>query len=225
MTPCFGRCFPLLWCGSPDLHTSGLSNMMALVEEMIDFDKVIEGEKGTLRLQLGSCILREPEYAASVESAMLYKRGNGHRVHAWCIMPNHVHAVVTMSPGLLLNEWLGSIKKYSSREINSMRGESGALWERESFSHLLRSEACFERACDYVEENPVSAGLCAARSEWRFSSAHPDAVRDSLENFVPPHMTAFVEPRSRGELTHIIKEHGSYFVTFRLIDSVVLDER
>ena len=192
---------------------------------MLDFDKAIASENQRSRLQRGSCILAVHQFATIVEEAILFKRGEGHLVHAWCIVPNHVHIAVSTSPGLSLNDWLGSVKKFSSRRINTARDISGALWERESFSHLIRSKKCFARACAYVEENPVEAGLCSDSSEWRFSSAHLDSVRDPLETFITPDQTPFVEPRSRGELTHIIKEQGTYFVTFRLLDSVVLREK
>jgi REP element-mobilizing transposase RayT len=39
--------------------------------------------------------------------------------------------------------------------------------------------------------------------------------------FVDPRTTPFVEPRSRGELPHLYKEFGTYFVTFRLWDAVI----
>ena len=39
-------------------------------------------------------------------------------------------------------------------------------------------------------------------------------------DFTDPRTTPFVEPRSRGELPHLYKEGGSYFVTFRLRDAV-----
>ncbi len=39
-------------------------------------------------------------------------------------------------------------------------------------------------------------------------------------DFVNPRATPFVQPRSRGELPHLFKEGGSYFVTFRLWDAV-----
>src|SRR5438045_2335637 len=39
--------------------------------------------------------------------------------------------------------------------------------------------------------------------------------------FVNPRKTPFVEPKCRGELAHLYKEGGTYFVTFRLWDAVV----
>ncbi len=44
-------------------------------------------------------------------------------------------------------------------------------------------------------------------------------------HFVDPRTTPFVEMRCRGELPHLYKESGSYFVTFRLWDAVIPDEQ
>ena len=202
-----------------------MSKMMGKVSTMLDFDKIIECEGQRSRLKRGSCILNDPRFAVIVQEALLFRRGERHLVHAWCVMTNHVHGVVSSSPDLSLIDWLGSVKKFSSRKINEALGESGPLWERESFDHLLRSEKAFDRACQYVENNPVEAGLCSDPSEWRFSSAHPESDRDPLDHFVPPDKIPFVAPTSRGELPHIIKENGTYFVTFRLLDSVILRRR
>jgi hypothetical protein len=46
------------------------------------------------------------------------------------------------------------------------------------------------------------------------------AKMDPLD-FSDPRSTPFVEPRWRGELPHLYKEGGSYFVTFRLWDAIV----
>ncbi len=140
-------------------------------------------------------------------------------------MPNHAHVVVTTDETLKLNMWLESIKKFSARKINERSGLGGSLWERESFNHLVRTIEYFGKFCEYVEENPVVAGLCHSREEWPYSSANAGANKDGLEQFVSPYETTFVEPRNRGELTHIIKEQGTYFVTFRLLDSVILRRR
>lgn len=191
----------------------------------MDFLQAVAREDKRSRLKKGSCILRDRMLAEIVEDVILFKRGERHSVHAWCVMFNHVHAIVTMSRLLSLNDWLGSVKKFSSRRINQELGRTGALWERESFNHLVRSEANFAQACKYVEMNPVEAKLCASPGDWPFSSARESAFRDPLEHFAPPSDTPFVVPRDRRELTHMIKEEGTYFVTFRLLDSVVLNRR
>ena len=52
-----------------------------------------------------------------------------------------------------------------------MLHRAGALWQQESFDHLVRSPEAFERFAAYIESNPVAAGLCSEASAWQFSSA------------------------------------------------------
>lgn len=47
-----------------------------------------------------------------------------------------------------------------------------SFWQDESFDHWVRSEAELEAVIDYVENNPVKAGLVEEKKLWRWSSAH-----------------------------------------------------
>jgi len=46
------------------------------------------------------------------------------------------------------------------------------FWQDESYDHLVRSDAELERIREYIESNPVKAGLVAAPESWQWSSAH-----------------------------------------------------
>jgi REP element-mobilizing transposase RayT len=77
-------------------------------------------------------------------------------------MPNHVHTVLVPYDEYPLNSVLHSWKSYTSNQINKLLQLRGAVWESESFDHLVRSAASFERFVDYTEANPVAAGLCTS---------------------------------------------------------------
>lgn len=122
-------------------------------------------------LRLGSCVLAEREIATIVESALLHFNGVRYALSAWCIMPNHVHLVVTPFSGHDLSSLLHSWKSFTAKRIQQLLGRAGTLWERESFTHMIRNVDAFESLIRYTEENPVSAGLCESAEEWPFSSA------------------------------------------------------
>jgi REP element-mobilizing transposase RayT len=89
---------------------------------------------------------------------------------AWVIMPNHVHAIIRPHAGMArIMQWL---KGRTARNANRILGRSGdAFWQAESFDHWIRSELEFEALVDYVENNPVKAGLVETRERWPWSSA------------------------------------------------------
>jgi type I restriction enzyme R subunit len=75
------------------------------------------------------------------------------------VMPNHVHLLVG---GLGRDRMLAQItswKKWSAIQINKQLGLRGRLWQDESFDHLVRSEAAFDRFRRYIAENPAKAKL------------------------------------------------------------------
>ena len=73
------------------------------------------------------------------------------------------------------------------------------FWQDESFDRLVRNDAEFERIVDYIERNPVMAGLAATPEEYPWSSARPIDNRPQVDNL--PHMqlsppSAWSEPRN-----------------------------
>jgi hypothetical protein len=83
-------------------------------------------------------------------------------------MPNHVHLLIRPRDGHALSKILQGIKGVSAKECNALLGRTGQpFWQDESFDHIVRSQAQFERFCRYIAENPVKARL----KEGEFSVA------------------------------------------------------
>jgi REP element-mobilizing transposase RayT len=74
-------------------------------------------------------------------------------------MPNHVHVVARLFPGNSLSNVLHSWKSFTAKEAEKIAKTKGPFWQKEYYDHLLRSEAEFERAVQYVIDNPIRAGL------------------------------------------------------------------
>ncbi|MCC6698291.1 MAG: transposase [Candidatus Hydrogenedentes bacterium] len=102
----------------------------------------------------GSCILSVPENRAIVEDALRGFDGLRYCLDEFVVMPNHVHALVTPIGGHTLSSIVKSWKSYSAKAINRRRGSSGALWQKESFDHIVRSPVSLERFREYIRNNP-----------------------------------------------------------------------
>jgi menaquinone-specific isochorismate synthase len=107
----------------------------------------------------GSCLLANPRIARAMSEVLSHFDGSRYELFAWCVMPNHVHAVVRPLGGHALSEILHSWKSYSNRVVNRVLGKSGAIWQREYYDHLVRDEEDFLRCVRYVIANPRKAGL------------------------------------------------------------------
>lgn len=119
----------------------------------------------------GQCWLREPRIANLVQTALLYFDGDRYHLHAWVFMPNHVHALLTPCASWGLSEILHSWKSYTTHQANRLLARQGKFWQEESFDRYIRDEQHFAAAVEYIEANPVKAGLCARSEEWQFGSA------------------------------------------------------
>ncbi len=119
----------------------------------------------------GCCFLRRPEIARIAATALLRFDGQRYQLHAWCIMPNHVHALVTPAPSVTLSALLHTWKSFSAKQANRVLGRSGAFWMQEYFDRYIRDERHFVSVVEYIHNNPVAAGLCASPADWPFSSA------------------------------------------------------
>lgn len=122
-------------------------------------------------LRLGSCWLAKAPIAGLVQDALLHFNRTRYQLMAWCVMPNHVHVIVTPLSGHALSSILNSWKGFTGKKANEFLKRHGAFWERESFDHAIRSAESVERFAEYVEQNPVEAGLCARAENWPYSSA------------------------------------------------------
>lgn len=123
----------------------------------------------------GACHLRSPTVAAIVEDALLHFDGERYRLLAWCIMPNHVHALAEMVEGHRLPDVVHSWKSFTAKEINRLLRREGEIWMVDYFDRFIRDERHLRAAIDYIHDNPVKAGLVDRAEDWRFSSAsaHP----------------------------------------------------
>jgi len=121
--------------------------------------------------------------AGIVANSLLFFAGTRYDLLALVVMPSHFHWVFRP-----LARWveefvpdkdertprekiMHSIKLYTSRECNQKLGQEGPFWQQESYDHWVRDAEELERILNYVEYNPVKAGLCSEAKQWPFSSA------------------------------------------------------
>jgi len=100
---------------------------------------------------------------------------------AWCLMPNHVHLILTPRDADGLRAALAEAHRRYSRRINAEHGWTGYLWQGRFASYPM-DEAHLMTAIRYVELNPVEAKLVARAEDWRWSSAgaHVSGKADGL---------------------------------------------
>jgi REP element-mobilizing transposase RayT len=128
----------------------------------------------------GDCWLRRNDIAELVSNALRFFAGDRYTLHAWVIMPNHVHTVVRPESPWTLSQILKSWKNFTALQANRILNRTGStFWQSESYDHWCRSDEDLAGCCRYTILNPVSAGLCVAPEDWRWSSAWRGTVGQS----------------------------------------------
>ncbi|MGH9446579.1 MAG: REP-associated tyrosine transposase [Terriglobia bacterium] len=127
--------------------------------------------EGYLDSGAGPCWLAREEVARLVQNALLHFDGKRYRLHAWVIMPNHVHVLITPLEGHMLAQTVHSWKSFTAKEANKLLGATGRFWQPEYYDRFIRDERHYRVAIEYIEVNPVNAGLCAKPEDWPFGSA------------------------------------------------------
>jgi putative transposase len=116
------------------------------------------------------------------ESAIRY----GCSVHAYVLMTNHVHLLVTPSSAGAVSrmmQWLG--RQYVGY-INGRYRRTGTLWEGRYKSCLVDTERYLLTCYRYIELNPVRAAMVADPADYAWSSYRANA-QALLDTVVVPH--------------------------------------
>jgi len=118
-----------------------------------------------------------PEERTITLDAIRHWQGIKWQLFAAVVMPDHVHAVaqpLTRPAGgaFDLGEILHSVKRFSARQINLLRGCEGSLWQDERFDRIVRDDAEILEKWQYTRNNPVKVGLASSPEEyaWLYES-------------------------------------------------------
>lgn len=108
------------------------------------------------------------------------------RVHAYVLMPDHFHLLVTPDSEDGIGKLMQYVGRYYVQYFNELHQHAGTLWEGRYRATLLDPAAWLLPVSRYIESNPVRAGLVAAPGDYAWSSygANAAGVEDPL---VEPH--------------------------------------
>jgi REP element-mobilizing transposase RayT len=120
----------------------------------------------------GNCWLRDARIASLMQDALLYFDGQRYGMLHWAIMPNHIHAMIRVEPGWSLSGIIHSWKSFTAREANKLLRTKGEFWQPDYFDRVMRDDRHYFATADYIENNPVKAGLCQLPEDWKSGSAY-----------------------------------------------------
>ena len=113
-------------------------------------------------------------------------RESGVALHAYVLMPNHFHLLVTPTQEGALARLMQGVGRRYVRHFNTQAQRSGTLWEGRYRCALLQSEAYLLACMAYLDLNPVRAGLAESPADYPWSS-HRHCIGQVMEKAISPH--------------------------------------
>ena len=107
-------------------------------------------------------------------------------VHAYVLMPNHVHLLVTPRRPASVSKLMQSLGGRYVRYVNETHGRTGTLWEGRYRASLVDGERYLLACCRYIELNPVRAMIVSDPAEFRWSS-HRHHARGEADALITEH--------------------------------------
>jgi len=140
-----------------------------------------------------------------IESLKYCQQHKGLHLHAFVIMSNHIHLIVSVDEGHSISDFVRDCKKFTAKQIledieNSdiesrkqwmlhqfkyyasrhTRNEHYQLWEHDNHFVELSSQSFTQQKIDYIHNNPVKAGLVYKAEDYIYSSASNYAGLDQI---------------------------------------------
>jgi putative transposase len=129
-----------------------------------------------------ACFFAEEDYALYLFHLGELSRKFGCLVHAYVLMTNHVHILLTPERADSASLTMKHLGQRYVQYVNRTYRRSGTLWEGRFKSCPSQNESYVLACYRYIELNPVRAGMCAHPGEYRWSSygANAEERPDSL---------------------------------------------
>ena len=102
----------------------------------------------------------------------------GTKVHAYVLMPDHVHLLVTPQRADSLPRTMQSLGRRYVRHMNFARKRTGTMWEGRYRAAPIEAGDYFLMCCRYIESNPVRARMVAHPRDYPWSSYAAHAMGD-----------------------------------------------
>ena len=131
-------------------------------------------------VQRGNCrqatFFADEDYSAYLGWLREGSRLQGCAIHAYVLMTNHVHLLVTPRNTNSISKLIQFVGRHYVTYVNHIYAKSGTLWEGRHKGCVISSDDYLLTCMRYIELNPVRAGMVAAPGDYRWSSYRSNAL-------------------------------------------------
>jgi putative transposase len=133
-----------------------------------------------------ACFFADEDYRVYLQWLGEYAAKTGCLIHAYVLMTNHVHLLVSTERRESAGALLKALGQRYVQYINRTYRRSGTLWEGRFRSCLTQEETYLLSCQRYIELNPVRAGMVEHPANYRWSSYRANAQGEA-DVLLSPH--------------------------------------
>lgn len=163
---------------------------MSIPKRNADANEIVAGER-TFFVTSSTSQKRpilQTDRAAQLLVRILYELRVERRylLHAFVVMPDHFHVVVTVGSEMSIERAVQFIKgRFAFRAGHELQFRA-PVWERGFSETRIQDEEALDRTRQYIHANPVRRGLCDRLQEFAYSSANPMFKLDAAPQGLKP---------------------------------------
>jgi putative transposase len=132
-----------------------------------------------------ACFLNEADYLAYLGWLDEALQQTGCRLHAYILMTNHVHLLITPEKAETVPKLLVSLGRRYVQYFNRLYRRTGTLWDSRYKSSLIDADNYLLTCMRYIELNPVRAGMVNDPAHYRWSSYRSNALGNTEHRLAP----------------------------------------
>ena len=140
-------------------------------------------------VQRGNCrqvtFFAEADYIAYLDWLSDGARLHGCAIHAYALMSNHVHLLVTPQQADSISKLIQFVGRRYVTYVNRCYAKSGTLWEGRHKGCVISDDDYLLACMRYIELNPVRAGMVSAPGDYRWSSYRANAFGEPDGGLTP----------------------------------------
>ena len=133
------------------------------------------------------CFFTTNDYLRYLQDLKKAANENKVAVHAYVLMTNHVHLLATPEENYGITHMMQDLGRKYVSYINRTYARTGTLWEGRFKASLVDSDTYLFTCMNYIESNPVRAGMVENPGDYKWSSYPVNALR-KWNNFIEPHV-------------------------------------
>lgn len=115
----------------------------------------------------------EPYARLFLRTLYRYRRDGRYELHAFVLMPEHIHLLLTPARDVTLEHAIQLIKGGYSHALGSVIGRKSEVWQRGFTDHRIRNHQDFMHHRNYIHQNSVESKMVIDPREYRYCSAFP----------------------------------------------------